>query len=92
MIKVDENTCIGCGACMAIAPENFDFNDAGLSTVISNEVTDSAREAVGACPVGAIAIEATQEVENSIEEVVETESKIIEFPTTTEEETDKKAA
>ena len=92
MIKVDENTCIGCGACMAIAPENFDFNDAGLSTVISQEITDSAREAVGACPVGAIVIEATEEVNNTIEEVVETESKIIEFPAETTEETEEKAA
>ncbi len=92
MIKVDENTCIGCGACMAIAPENFDFNDAGLSTVISQEITDSAREACGACPVGAIVIEATQETAPSIEEVVETESKIVEFPSATEEETEEKAA
>lgn len=92
MIKVDENTCIGCGACVAIASENFDFNDAGLSTVISQEVTDSTREAVGACPVGAISVEATQKVENTIEEVVETESKIVEFPTASEEETEEKAA
>ena len=26
-VKVNEEKCIGCGACVAIAPENFDFND-----------------------------------------------------------------
>ncbi len=41
MIKVNENTCIGCGACVAISPENFDFNDAGLSKVISEEILES---------------------------------------------------
>lgn len=92
MIKVNENTCIGCGACMAIAPENFDFSDAGLSTVISQEVTDATHEAAGSCPVGAISIEATKEVENTIEEVVETESKVIDFPTSTDEEVEEKAA
>lgn len=57
MIKVDENTCIGCGACVAIDPEHFDFNKDGLSQATKNEVTDSVREAATACPVGAIAIE-----------------------------------
>ena len=26
-VKVNEEKCIGCGACVAIAPENFDFNE-----------------------------------------------------------------
>lgn len=92
MIKVDENTCIGCGACMAIAGDNFDFNDAGLSTVISQEVTDSTREAAGACPVSAISITEDAATANTIEEVVKTESKVVEFPTASEEETEEKAA
>lgn len=56
MIKVDENTCIGCGACVAISPENFDFSDAGLSKVISEEITDTTHEAASACPVSAIEV------------------------------------
>ncbi len=56
MIKV-EDTCIGCGACVAIDKEHFDFNEKGLSTPISQEITDSVREAADACPVGAIVIE-----------------------------------
>lgn len=60
MIKVNE-TCIGCGACVAMDPEHFDFNE-GVSVAISQEVTDSVREAAGACPVGAIEIEEAAEV------------------------------
>lgn len=54
MIKVNE-TCIGCGACVAMDPEHFDFKE-GVSVAISQEITDSVRETVGACPVGAIEI------------------------------------
>ena len=55
-IKVNEEQCIGCGACVAIDPEHFDFNDNGLSSVISNENLDSANltSAMESCPTGAI--------------------------------------
>ena len=76
MIKVND-TCIGCGACVSIDPEHFDFNE-GLSVPTNQEITDSVREAAGACPVGAIEI--TEEtgfvgkvVETSKEETTETE-------------------
>ncbi len=59
MIKVND-TCIGCGACVAIDPEHFDFNE-GVSVATSQEVTDSVREAAGACPVGAIEVTETAE-------------------------------
>ena len=26
-LNVDQEKCIGCGACVAIAPENFDFDE-----------------------------------------------------------------
>ncbi len=59
MIKVDENKCIGCGACVAIDSEHFAFNDQGLSSVVKQEVTDSVKEAKDACPVDAITVEST---------------------------------
>lgn len=59
MIKVNENTCIGCGSCVAIDPEHFDFDDNGLAKATSQEVTDSVMEAANACPVSAI--ETTEE-------------------------------
>lgn len=55
-IKVNDEKCIGCGAFVAIAPENFDFNDEGLSVVISDNVTEEAISAMEACPVCAIDI------------------------------------
>ncbi|MBE6140441.1 MAG: ferredoxin [Firmicutes bacterium] len=57
-LKVNENTCIGCGACIAIDPEHFDFND-NLSQVISNDNLDSNNliNAIESCPTNAINIE-----------------------------------
>ena len=48
--------CIGCGACVAIDSEHFDFNDEGLSNVISNEniETDEVKNAIASCPVSVI--------------------------------------
>lgn len=54
IVKVDQSKCIGCGACVAIDPDNFDFNDDGLSVVIKEEATETAKEAEEACPVFAI--------------------------------------
>ena len=55
-LKVNEEKCIGCGACVAIDPEHFDFNDSGLSSVISEENLESANltSAMESCPTGAI--------------------------------------
>lgn len=56
-IKLDQEKCIGCGACVAIASNNFDFNDDGLSEVKNNEITEETKDAVDSCPVSAISIE-----------------------------------
>ena len=60
MIKlhVDEEKCIGCGACVAIDSEHFDFNDNGLSNVIKEDNLESAnlKSAMESCPTGAISI------------------------------------
>ena len=55
-VKLDASKCLGCGACVDIAPKNFDFDDEGLSTLISEEVNEQAIEAAEACPVSAIEI------------------------------------
>ena len=34
---VDQNRCIGCGACVAIDSEHFDFDENGLSHVIKED-------------------------------------------------------
>ena len=57
-INVDKDTCIGCGACVAIDEEHFDFDSEGKSNVISNENLESANlaNAIESCPVGAISM------------------------------------
>lgn len=57
-IIVDENACIGCGACMSLDPEHFTFSDEGLSTVISNEnlETEEVKNAIESCPTNAISL------------------------------------
>lgn len=55
-LYVNEEACIGCGACVAIDQEHFDFNDDGLSEVINNEniESDNAKNAISSCPTNAI--------------------------------------
>jgi len=55
-LYVNEEACIGCGACVAIDGAHFDFNDDGLSEVINNENidTEEAQNAVSSCPTNAI--------------------------------------
>lgn len=59
-VKVIEEKCIGCGACIATCSEVFDYNDNGLATVIKEEVSKENEELVVAatetCPVEAIEI------------------------------------
>ncbi len=53
---VEQDKCIGCGACVAIDGKHFDFNDEGLSHVINNDDINEkeALEIVEVCPTGAI--------------------------------------
>ncbi len=57
-MKVKVEGCIGCGACLGVAPEVFEMNDQGMSTpkeeVVKPELEESARDAMEVCPVGAI--------------------------------------
>ncbi|HIS17191.1 MAG TPA: ferredoxin [Candidatus Coprovivens excrementavium] len=70
MIKVDESKCIGCGACVAIDSEHFDFDENGLSKVISQDMTNFSADVIDSCPVGAISIENAEEnIETQAEEV-----------------------
>lgn len=58
MAKITVNdSCIGCGACTAVAPDVFELGDEGLAVVISEENVDGAKEAAESCPVEAIEVE-----------------------------------
>ena len=57
-VKVDEATCIGCGACQAICDKVFEINDDGISEVkvkeISEDLVQEVKDAIESCPVSAI--------------------------------------
>ena len=63
-IIVDDEKCIGCGACVAIDSEHFDFNEDGLSEAISQENLESEnlQNAISSCPVNAIKIAEEEEI------------------------------
>ena len=97
MVKVDKEKCIGCGACVAIAPETFEFDENGLSKVIDGAApSEAATEAIGSCPVGAIVeAAATAEGETIIEAAASAENKkkkIVNFPKQPAKEENDKAA
>lgn len=60
-VKVNQEACIGCGACQAICEDVFELNDDGLSTIKQEEVNDELSESVNdakeSCPTGAIEVE-----------------------------------
>ena len=58
--KVDQDKCIGCGACESICSDVFRLKDSKSSVILSpvpKELESSAMDAEEACPVGAISHE-----------------------------------
>lgn len=57
-LKVNEDVCIGCGACAAICPDVYDINDNGYAyvkvEVVEKENEGDALDAKEGCPTGAI--------------------------------------
>ena len=57
-IKVNQEACIGCGACTSVADDLFELNDDGFSTAKVKEVPKDkekeAKDAIETCPTGAI--------------------------------------
>lgn len=57
-VKVNDDLCIGCGACAAICDDVFELNDEGISEVKVNEVSEdneeNVKEAIESCPTSAI--------------------------------------
>ena len=60
-LNVNQEACIGCGACLAIAEDLFEMNADGLSQAKVAEVPEDkqeqATEALESCPTGAISKE-----------------------------------
>lgn len=61
MLKVNQDACIGCGACQALVSDVFDIDDEGLAYVVDNadieKYSDDINDAIDGCPTGAISIE-----------------------------------
>jgi ferredoxin len=56
-VKVDADTCIGCGLCISTLPDVFQFGDDGKSVVIADADEAQADEVIASCPVAAISKE-----------------------------------
>lgn len=59
-INLDQEKCIGCNTCPMMDPETFEMDTTIYKAKIKKqpeEITDSIKSAVEACPVGAITIE-----------------------------------
>lgn len=57
-VKVEDDLCIGCGACASICSEVFDLNDEGISQVVADSISkdqeEDVKEAIESCPTNAI--------------------------------------
>ena len=57
-LKVNQDKCIGCGQCVSICKDVFNFNDDGLAEVIETPVKEEhiedATNAKESCPTEAI--------------------------------------
>ena len=61
-ILIDKETCIGCGACVAVAPDLFDLDEDNKAEAkkigeLDDEELTKAKEGVETCPVQAIKVE-----------------------------------
>jgi ferredoxin len=60
-VSIDQEACIGCGACVALCDAIFRLNDeTGKAEVIPGTDCDAAgccKEAAESCPVGVIVVE-----------------------------------
>ena len=57
-LKVNKDKCIGCGQCVSICEDVFNFDDDNLATVVETPVDEShvedAKTALESCPTSAI--------------------------------------
>ncbi|RDD52648.1 ferredoxin [Nanoarchaeota archaeon NZ13-N] len=61
-VSVNKETCIACGACIAVAPEIFKWGEDGKSEPINDiiedgELINKAKKAASVCPTNSIKVE-----------------------------------
>lgn len=57
IVKIDEELCNGCGACIAPCAEGALVLENGKARVIKEEMCDGAGFCLGVCPTGALTLE-----------------------------------
>lgn len=62
IVKIDEELCNGCGACISPCAEGALVLENGKARVIKEELCDGAGFCLGVCPLGALSLE-TREAE-----------------------------
>lgn len=57
-VEINKDKCLGCGMCVGINSDIFEFDDDGLAKTNNEKITednkDEVKEAINSCPVGAI--------------------------------------
>jgi len=56
VIKIDRETCIGCGLCSSICEEVFEMDKDFKAKVRAQKNLPCVKEAIASCPVDAISI------------------------------------
>jgi len=60
-VSVNQDLCIGCGACQSIVNDVFEIDDQGLATVkceeVAKELEEDVIDAAEGCPTNAIVVE-----------------------------------
>jgi len=58
MLKIDKDKCIGCGTCVALAPDIFEMDEENKAVVKTTEFDEeNANMAIDSCPTQAILVE-----------------------------------
>ena len=57
IVRIDEESCTGCGACVAPCAEGAIVLVGGKAKVVREELCDGAGFCLGVCPTGALTIE-----------------------------------
>ena len=70
IVKIDEELCNGCGACISPCAEGALAIVDGKAKVIRDELCDGAGFCMGVCPLGALSLE-IRETESFSEQAVE---------------------
>lgn len=65
VVKVNKDKCLGCGMCVGINPDVFDFDDDGLAKANNDKINEENKElvnnAIDSCPVSAIEVKEENE-------------------------------